>query len=355
MTDKTTVLVVDDDEINREILRTTLEEDYNILEAEDGQQALEVLSRHTREVEGILLDLVMPRMDGFAFLERYVQEEEWRNIPVLVATGDERISTENRCLEAGAWDVIRKPFNPATVKLRLKNNISRRRLAEMETQRVADTFSHYMEPAVVQALLRAGITDKDLQGESTEIAVLFADIRGFTTLSEQIETEKVVDILNQFLTLTSDAIRHNQGTLDKFIGDCTMAFWGAPLPCENKAWLACRAALEMMERAKDFSARTREKYGQDVTFSVGIHMGHAVVGSFGSPDRKDYTAIGDTVNTASRLESIAQPGRIYISRAVAQALGPRARFTSLGEDIRLKGKQKGFEVLVLEGLEGEEM
>lgn len=354
MEQRATILIVDDDEINRDILRSTLERDYDILEAADGQEALEVLSAHTDEIEGILLDLVMPRMDGYAFMERYNQEERWRNIPVLISSGDERLQTENKCLEAGAWDFLRKPFNPATVSLRLKNNISRRRLAEMQRRRVMETFSRYMEPAVVEVLLRDGVTDEDFRGKSTEVAVLFVDIRGFTSLSEQLETEKVVEILNRFLTLTSSAIQSNGGTLDKFIGDCTMAFWGAPLPCEDKAYRACRAAMDMMEQARDFGAYARGIYGQDVAFSVGIHMGTAVVGSFGAPDRKDYTAIGDTVNTASRLESIAPPGEIYISKEVADHLGARAEVTSLGRDIRLKGKKEGFEVLVLNKLYGEE-
>lgn len=354
MEQRATVLIVDDDEINRDILRSFLERDYDILEASDGQEALEVLSAHTEEIEGILLDLVMPRMDGYAFMERYNREERWRNIPVLIASGDERLQTENRCLEAGAWDFLRKPFNPATVNLRLKNSISRRRLSEMQRQRVKDTFSRYMEPAVVEALLRDGVTDEDFRGKSTEIAVLFVDIRGFTSLSEQLEAEKVVEILNRFLTLTSSAIQSNGGTLDKFIGDCTMALWGAPLPCGDKAYRACRAAMEMMEQAGSFGAYAKERYGREVAFSVGIHMGTAVVGSFGAPDRKDYTAIGDTVNTASRLESIAPPGTVYISKEVADRLGTRAKVRSLGRDIHLKGKKENFEVLVLERLREEE-
>lgn len=354
MKQRPTILIVDDDEINRDILKVSLEQDYDILEAADGQEALEVLSAHTDEIEAILLDLVMPRMDGFAFMECYGREERWQNIPVLIASGDERLQMENKCLEAGAWDFLRKPFNPATVNLRLKNSISRRRLAEMQRQRVMDTFSRYMEPSVVEALLRDGVTDEDFRGKSTEIAVLFVDIRGFTSLSEQLEAEKVVEILNRFLTLTSSAIQKNAGTLDKFIGDCTMAFWGAPLPCEDKAYRACRAAMDMIEKATDFAAYARELYGQDVLFSVGIHIGPAVVGSFGAPDRKDYTAIGDTVNTASRLESIAPPGMIYISKEVADRLGTRADVTSLGSDIHLKGKKEGFEVLILNHLLGEE-
>lgn len=345
-----TVLIVDDDEINRDILRSCLEENYDILEAADGQEALQVLSDHTDEVDGILLDLIMPGMDGYGFLEQYSKEKRWQNIPVLVSTADERQQTENRCLEAGAWDFIRKPFNPAVVELRLKNTISRRRYAEMQRRMMKETFSRYMEPAVVEELLANGMTGEDIRIKNTEIAILFVDIRGFTSMSEQLEAEKLVEILNHFLTLTSTAIQRNGGTLDKFIGDCTMAFWGAPLPCEDKAYRACRAAMDMMEWASEFRTFAKENYGQDVAFSAGIHMGTAVVGSLGAQDRKDYTAIGDTVNTASRLVSIAPPGVVYISRRVAGELGGRAEIESLGRDVFLKGKKEGFEVLTLKGL-----
>lgn len=355
MEKKTAILVADDDAINREILKTALGEGYRILEAEDGRQALEILSAHSDEIEGIVLDLMMPRMDGLAFMERFVQEKRWRDIPVLVASGDDRLLIENRCLEAGAWDFIKKPFNPATVNIRVRNNISRKRLIEVQRRRVKDTFSRYMEPAVVDALLEDGATDDDLQVKSTEIAVLFVDIRKFTTLSEKLEPNKVVDILNRFLTLSSNAVHNNGGTLDKFIGDCTMAFWGAPLPCEDKAYLASKAAMDMMDCASEFADYTTKVCGHSVAFSLGLHMGTAVVGSFGSPNRKDYTAIGDTVNTAARLESIAEPGAVYISRRVADELGARAKVVSLGQDIRLKGKAEEIEILRLDSLQMEDM
>lgn len=350
MEQRATILIVEDDALNREILRTFLEQDYTILEAADGQEALDVLAAHTDEIEGILLDLVMPRMDGYGFMQRYKQDKRWQNIPVLIATADERPETENKCLEAGAWDFIRKPFNMAVVNLRLKNNISRRRLAEMRQRQMMDTFSRYMEPAIVEELLRDGAMGEALRVKHTEIAVLFVDIRGFTSLAEQLEAEKVVAILNRFLTLCSEAIQSNGGTLDKFIGDCVMAFWGAPIPCEDKAWRACRAAMDMMAKAPEFSAFAKTLYGQEVGFSVGVHIGPAVVGSFGAPERKEYTAIGDTVNTASRLESVAPAGKVYISREVADRLGTRAETASLGSSITLKGKKENFEILTLNGL-----
>ena len=144
-------------------------------------------------------------------------------------------------------------------------------------------------------------------------------------------------------------MRHH-GTLDKFVGDCTMAFWNAPLPQDDPIYLACCAAMDMVEGAKALGQELTERFGRSVSFGVGVHYGPAVVGNIGAPKRMDYTAIGDTVNTASRLESNAPAGTVYISRVVADALGERAQTTSLGGTIKLKGKAEGFEVLTLDAL-----
>ena len=150
--------------------------------------------------------------------------------------------------------------------------------------------------------------------------------------------------------LTTDCIMKNHGTLDKFVGDCTMAIWNVPIRQENPTYLACRAALDMIEGAETLGQELLEKYGQTVTFGIGVNWGPAVVGNIGAPERLDYTAIGDTVNTAARLEANAPGGTILISRAAADELGDLADVTSLGNSIPLKGKPADFEVLRLNAL-----
>ena len=223
-------------------------------------------------------------------------------------------------------------------------------VASREHRFIMDTFEHYVDPSVLQELLRESRTELGLGGKTRVIAVLFVDIRGFTSLSEKMEPEKVVAVLNEYLTLTSQCIRGNRGTLDKFIGDCTMAIWGAPLRCDDPVWHACKAAMDMVRLSRQLEDSLRAQYGAEIRFGVGIHYGPAVVGNIGAPERLDYTAIGDTVNTASRLEANAPPGKIYISRRVADILGGCARVTSLGTSVKLKGKAKEFEVLELEEL-----
>lgn len=221
----------------------------------------------------------------------------------------------------------------------------------LEKRRITSTFKRYVAPEIVDEILKQGAQNLELGGRLCQIAVLFVDIRGFTSMSEVLTPPQVVEVLNRYLSLTASCIMDNGGTLDKFIGDATMAFWGAPLPDEDYVMNAVRAALDMRAGADELGRELEERFGRSVSFGIGIHAGPAVVGNIGASSRMDYTAIGDTVNTASRLESNAPGGSIYISRAVASALGDRILTSSLGQ-IRLKGKAEGFEVLLLEGIAG---
>ena len=222
----------------------------------------------------------------------------------------------------------------------------------LDKRRVTATFKRYVAPEIVNEILREGAESLGLGGKLTNIAVLFVDVRGFTAMSEALEPPQVVAILNRYLTLISDCILRNGGTLDKFVGDAAMAFWGAPLPQEDYVMRACRAAVDMVKGSNELSKELMERFGRTVSFGIGVHVGEAVVGNIGSPQRMDYTAIGDTVNTSARLEANAPGGTIYISRAVADALEGQIRATSLGHAIKLKGKKDGFEILTLDEIIG---
>lgn len=218
--------------------------------------------------------------------------------------------------------------------------------ATVERVRVTKTFERYVDPEIVKEILNEGIDKLSLGGKLCDIAVLFVDIRGFTAMSERLEPEKVVMILNRYLEMASGCVERNHGTLDKFVGDAMMAFWGAPIPQEDAAANAVQTAIEIIKGAKRVSDELFEETGEVLNVGVGVHCGPAVVGNMGAEKHMDYTAIGDTVNTAARLEAAAPAGTVYISRSVADVLGDRISFESLGTSVPLKGKSD-FEVLRL--------
>lgn len=219
-----------------------------------------------------------------------------------------------------------------------------------ERKRITSIFGRYVAPEVVNEILENGEDGLKLGGSRKEITVLFVDIRGFTTLSERVEPEEIVEILNEYLDLTANCIFDYGGTLDKFIGDATMAIYNAPLTLEDHAMQAARSAWAMKQKAIALEAKLQERFGKSVKFGIGIHSGPAVVGNIGSKSRMDYTAIGDTVNTAARLESNTKPGQIIISETVYEQVKDRVIVQSLGE-IHVKGKLHGISIYELEGIQ----
>lgn len=213
----------------------------------------------------------------------------------------------------------------------------------LKNRQVLKMLNQYVAPEVVNKLQNGGDFKVELGGETKEIAVLFIDIRGFTTMSEGLPPEEVVGILNEYLGLVTKAIFDNGGTLDKYIGDAAMALFNAPFDLDDYAYRAICTARDIIAGEKELSARLTEKFGRTIGFGIGINLGEAVVGNIGCDFRKDYTAIGDTVNTAARLESNAAKNQVLISKALKDRLGDRIDATEIGA-IPLKGKSK--EVIV---------
>jgi adenylate cyclase len=193
------------------------------------------------------------------------------------------------------------------------------RAKTLEQQRHRERLARYITPAVVDRIIDAGDESRML-ADKEEVTVLFGDLRGFTSLSERLPPSEVVDILNAVLSRLTDAVFRNQGTLDKFMGDGLMAFFGAPLRTKDHASQAVRAAHDMLASLDEFN-QTRPE-GAKIGIRIGINTGPVIVGDIGSISRKDYTVIGDTVNVASRFESsVAQVNQIVIGPATHAALG----------------------------------
>ncbi len=225
--------------------------------------------------------------------------------------------------------------------------------ASAEKKKISDTFKKYVAPQVVDEITKTGGYSISLGGESREIAVLFVDIRGFTPMSENLTPEQVVDILNSYLELTTNSIFNNGGTLDKFIGDATMAVFNAPFDLDDYVFKAIKTALDIVAGGDAIESKFLEKYGRSVGFGVGVNCGPAVVGNIGCSFRMDYTAIGDTVNTAARLEANAKRGQVLISEQVYEKVKDRVIVEPIGA-IPLKGKSKSVFVYSLTGLAEEE-
>jgi len=210
----------------------------------------------------------------------------------------------------------------------------------MRRHRVVNVFKQYMAPQIVDKISKDKDFELVLGGENRNVAVLFVDIRGFTTMSESLEPEQVVEILNEYLALTTKSIFDNEGTLDKFVGDATMAVFNAPFDLDDYIFKAVCAAWDMKSGSDAISKKFEQRFGKSVAFGIGVNCGKAVVGNIGCDFRMDYTAIGDTVNTAARLESNAARGQILISSKVYEAVKDRVMVTPIGE-IPLKGKSQG--------------
>ncbi len=219
----------------------------------------------------------------------------------------------------------------------------------LQKRKIIHAFRKYVAPQVVEEIAKNHDFQLKLGGEKRHIAVLFVDIRGFTPLSEALEPEQVVEILNEYLELVTQAIFRNGGTLDKFIGDAAMAVFNAPFDSEDYVYQAVCAARDIAAGSDRIAEKFIERFGKRVSYGIGVNCGDAVVGNIGSDFRMDYTAIGDTVNTAARLEANAKAGQILISEFVYERLKDRIEVTEIGE-IPLKGKSKGIMVYALDGI-----
>ncbi|MBP3961330.1 CHASE2 domain-containing protein [Paenibacillus lignilyticus] len=216
-----------------------------------------------------------------------------------------------------------------------------------ERSRVTNIFGRFVPRTVVDEMLASG-EEVTVGGQRRDISVIFVDIRGFTPMSEKLEPEQVIQVLNEYLDICTKAVFNWNGTLDKFIGDGVMAIFGAPITQPNHPELAVRAALEMKRQSAELEERCLREIGVPVRFGVGVNSGPAVVGNIGSQMlRLDYTAIGDTVNLAARLESNAKPGQILISEETLARVKGKFITQSIGE-VKVKGKERP--VLVTEVL-----
>lgn len=352
-----TVLVVDDDEANRNVLGRRLAKlGYGVVEARDGVEALERLAQPDAGIDLVLLDVMMPRLDGFAVLERVRADPATRHIPIIMISALDDMASIVRCIEAGAEDYLPKPFDPVLLKARVAACVEKKRLRDAEQELLAqvaawntelerrvaeqvqevERFSvmrRFVPPQLVEVLEAGGA--ELLQSHRAEITVLFCDLRGFTSFAERSEPEDVMAVLREMHDAVGPVIFEQGGTLSQFTGDGMMVFFNDPIPCEGPERRAVALGLAMRDRTERLAADWQRR-GHDLRLGVGIATGYATCGQIGFDGRFEYTAIGTVVNLAARLCGQAAGGEVLAAERVVTALGDTVLAEPAGE-VELKG------------------
>jgi adenylate cyclase len=311
---KARILVVDDTEDNLFLMGALLEDQYEVITAGGGAQALQAAASATPP-ELILLDIMMPEMDGYEVMRRLRANPVTANIPVIFLTALTSIEEEQFGLDLGAVDYITKPISPPIVLARVNTHLERSANAR-RLQALSEKLGRYLAPQVYRSLFD-GSRDAELLTHRKKLTVFFSDIKDFTASTARWQPEEIKFLLNSYFSEMTKIVNDHGGTLDKFIGDAMVVFFGDPdtRGVKEDALQCVRMALAMQKRMTELQSLWREM-GSDKTFQIrcGINTGYCDVGNFGSDMRMDYTIIGAEVNKAARLEQAADPGGILVSR-----------------------------------------
>jgi class 3 adenylate cyclase len=334
------VLIVDDQAENLQILLKTLGNAVRVVAARNGAKALE-LARSDPQPDLILLDVMMPEMDGFEVCARLKKDESTREIPVIFITGLSAADDEARGLGLGAVDFITKPINPDLVRARVRNHLELKRSRDF----LRNVFGQFVSAEVRDKIISE---QNRLVGERKLVAVLFSDIRSFTAYSERHEPERIVTQLNEYFERMVRCITAEGGVVDKFFGDSVMAVFGGLIDVENPCECALRAAVAMRASLRELNEAWSEKGFAPFDNGIGLHYGTVLQGTIGSSARKEFTIIGDAVNTAARLEALTKEHELSIlcSTDLGERLSEEARagLVDLGQ-VPIRGRSTSLGLL----------
>jgi adenylate cyclase len=353
------ILVVDDNEVNRDILVTRLEiHGYEMLQAADGEEAIVAAKKYLPDI--ILLDVMMPKVDGIEVTRRIKADAGMPFMPIILVTAKADSKDVVEGLEAGADEYLTKPVDQMALVARVKSVLRIKELHDTVTaqatdlaswnktleQRVSDQVTEierisqlrrFLAPQVAELILSSG-NERILESHRRDISVVFCDLRGFTFFAESTEPEEVMSVLKEYHTCLGALIHKHEGTLDKYAGDGLMVLFNDPMPCSDPAIRAVRMAVEMRDEVGKLVVKWR-KYGHELGFGLGISHGFATMGRIGFEGRFDYSAIGSVVNLAARLCGEANAGQILVDRKVFMAIEELADIEPTGE-LNLKGFQR---------------
>jgi class 3 adenylate cyclase len=370
--DQATVLVADDDPVTRLMLSGSLERSgHQVRTAENGAQALDLARSEPFDV--VLLDVLMPELDGYGVLEQLKGDPELRHIPVVMVTSVDDVDSAVRCIELGADDYLSKPIDPVLLTARVNAGLAKKRLHDLEVEhleqvaqlnrqleaRVEDQMAELVRTGELKRFLPHQVAEGLLAGrlsdgfERRKLTTLFADMVGFTDLSDTLEPEELSEVLNEYLReMTAVAVSH-RGTLDNYIGDGLMVFFGAPVADDEagQAWSALQTAFEMKERAEELTEAVRGRgIPADLRIRVGVNTGRCTVGVFGSDVLRAYKAVGFAVNVAARLQAAADPGSVLVGFRTYALVKDRVR-AQQREPLTIKGAARPVETWEILGLD----
>jgi class 3 adenylate cyclase len=355
MNDPPIILVVDDNEVNRDILTTRLgAHGYRLIQAADGEEALAVARAERPDL--ILLDVMMPKLDGIEVCRRLKGDSALPFMPIILVTAKADTKDIVAGLDAGADEYLTKPIDQGALVARVRSVLRLKALHDQVAaqaaelgdwsrtleRRVADQLAELDRAHRLRRFLAPQIADMIasgdehvLEGHRRDVTVVFCDLRGFTAFSESAEPEEVIGVLREYHASLGTLIDQYEGTLERFTGDGVMVFFNDPVPCPDPAVRAVRMAAAMRARFVELAA-VWFKHGYELGFGVGIAQGYATLGRIGFAGRSDYAAVGSVVNLAARLCGEAASGQIVIDRKVLVAIEPIAETAAVGS-LTLKG------------------
>ena len=322
--DAAQILVVDDNPDLRSYVSGILrKQGYQVWTARNGAEGFQ--EAQTRRPHLIVTDLMMPIVSGLDLIRMMRRDDDLKGTPIVLLTAKADEDTRIEGAELGADAYLSKPFNDRELLAEVRNLLAlkanEQRVAQLNTYLTESVLKRFLPAALVQRAAKGELL-LDLSPEPRMITVLFSDIVGFTQLSNTLRSRRVAELLNEYLASMTRAILENGGTVDKFMGDAILAIFGAPeeLTPNEQVRRAIAAARQMYRSLDELNERWQAQGIDRVQFRCGIHQGTAVVGMFGGEERADYTAIGPSVNIASRIQEAAEPNCILVSAAVADYL-----------------------------------
>lgn len=310
---KPCIMIVDDEASNLKVLRALLESNYQVIEAADGQQALDVINQdpNRERIQLIISDQRMPNMDGVTFLAN--------SIPLLprtkriILTGytdvDDIIAAIN---EGQIYQFLVKPFDKNDILVTVRRALDSYQ-TETKLERNVEVFEKFVPKQFLKHIAPNGIEAIELgQAKAQHLSILFADIRSFTSFAETMSPQDLMDYLNSYLRQISAPVKSNHGFIDKFIGDAVMALFDRVESPSQQAEDSVKAAIAMQKAIVEFDSVQRADCNDPLRIGIGIHSGPVVIGTVGAEDRMDSTALGDAVNLASRLEGLCKKYDVQI-------------------------------------------